>query len=147
MMLSTVMVVSLHAGKTVVAVHDLGSGGPTIRTTNCAFFLSQPGRCSACVDHRKTLHAMLCRSQQTACSPTNPASSVNLRYLTTPQKIQRFRRLRLSFKHSQSQVERLKAKLAECLEKRSTEVDSDLHEDLLTIMEENTPNVLKFHVM
>lgn len=76
---------------------------------------------------------MLHRSvQQSECSPTNPTSTINLRYLTTPQKLARFRRLRLSYKHNQSQLERLRAKLAERVEARSTVVDSDLHQDLLT---------------
>ena len=38
-------------------------------------------------------------------------------------------------------MERLRAKLAKAVEVRSTAVDSDLHSDLVTIMEQNGPLV------
>lgn len=107
--------------------------------------MPEPGRCSTCTKYRQTLLAMLHRVNQppsgAKCSPTNPSSTTNLRYLTTPQKVERFRRLRLDFKQSQSKLERLRTKLAECVERRSTDVDSGLHQDLLTIVEENSSQV------
>ena len=95
---------NIVVGSIVGAVEDLGLGIAIIRTTKCTYLLSQPGRCSVCVKNRQTLHAMLHRSgRQTdavKCSPTNLTNSTNLRYPSTPQKVARFRRLRLSFKQS-----------------------------------------------
>ena len=131
----------------VVTVEDFGPGIVTIRTTKCNYLVSEPGRCSVCVKYRQTLHAMLHRSGRqpdtVKCSPTNPTSSTNLSNLSTPQKVARFRRLHLSFKQSQYRLERLHAMLAEHVEKRSTVVDSDLHQDLLTIVHESSPQVLR----
>ena len=110
------------------------SGKKTIRTSACMYLVPEAGRCFPCAKHRHTLHAILHRlvqSKEAKSSPTNSTSTTNLRYLTTPQKITRFRQLRLSFKQNQSQLERLRAKLRETMEKRSAEVDRDLHQDLI----------------
>lgn len=136
----------IYIGFTVVARQEFGPGNPTIRATKCTYLLSEPGRCVMCTNYRHTLHAMLHRKSRPSdvikCSPTNPTSSTNLRYLTTPQKVARFRRLRLNFKQSQSQLDRLRVKLARRVEERSTLVDEDLHQDLQAIMQENSPKVL-----
>jgi frataxin-like iron-binding protein CyaY len=50
----------------------------------------------------------------------------------------------LRFKQNQSQLERLQAKLGEKMEKRSAEVDCDLHQDLLGIVEENRSKVIQW---
>ena len=52
------------------------------------------------------------------------------------------RRLRLSFRRSQAQVDRLQAKLSAVVEERSAAVDEEVHGDLVTIMQENKAQVL-----
>ena len=117
----------------------------TIRTTKCSFLVEKSGRCAACEGYRKTLYSTLSRltSKPDSVSPTDPSSSVNLRYLSTPQKIVRFRRLHLKFKQTLGQLERLQEKLARHVEERSTAVDESLHQDLLGLVEDLTPQVIK----
>ena len=140
-----------------MATHEVRPGGTTIRAAQCAFLTEDPrGRCSVCCRYRTTLHAMLHRatqqrpvsqSQSAKASPTNPTSTVNLRYLSTPEKVRRFRRLRLSFRRSQAQVDRLQAKLSAVVEERSAVVDEEVHGDLVTIMQENKAQVLLLLIM
>ena len=114
----------------------------TVRTAACSYLVSKPGRCSSCRKYRDVLRSMLHKSMQ--CSDTDrsdPSSRTNLRYLSTPQKIACFHRLRLNYKCSQVQLERLRSKLAEHVEQRGTSVDEGLHQDLITIVDQSSPQV------
>lgn len=133
-------------GENVVAFQESGPDGrKTIRTSGCLYLVPQPGCCSVCTKYRKILHAMLHRTAKQPSddkfTPTNPHSSANVRYLTTPQKAKRYKRIRLSFKDSQLKLERLRANLADLVQERSVEVDSELHHDMLKMMEECSPMV------
>ncbi len=120
---------------------------PTIRSTQCALLVTEPGRCATCAKYRVTLNAMLSRHlsepSTSSASPTNPSSSTNLRYLSTPQKTARFRRLRLKMKQTNSQLERLREKLDKVVDERSTEVDEDLNQYLVSSVEDLSPQVFK----
>ena len=92
--------------------------------------------------HRTTQPKPVPQSQSAMASPTNPLSAVNLRYLSTPEKVKRFRRLRLNFQRIQVQLDRLKAKLSAVVEERSAAIDEEVHGDLVSIMQENKVMVM-----
>lgn len=129
-------------------LEELMSGKSTIRTTGCSIIIpASSERCSVCTEYRNTLHSMVHRmvaqqSSVTEASPTNPMSSVNFRYLTTPQKIKRFRRLRGELNQTRSQVQRLSAKIENVIQEKSIPVSEEVHQDLISTMEDNSKQVI-----
>lgn len=91
---------------------------------------------------------MLSRQQKSSGSaqeqsPSQPNSHANLRFLNTPQRKKRIGRLRVSAKVSQQRVKRLKQRLEKAIEKRGVEVDADLHEDLVSTVNESKLEIEK----
>ena len=124
----------------MVAYHDSdGRTATTIRSTKCSYLVSEHGRCSAC--HPVQVYSSCNVAQPVAADKSDPSSTTNLRCLTTPQKLARFRQLCLDFKCNYSQVERLRLKLTASTEERSTEVDEGLNRNLVAIVEEASPQI------
>lgn len=101
-------------------------------------------RCPSCAEHRKTLNSMLFqhRKRETGANKGSPSNHTNYRYLNTPEKVQRLQRLHHSARMSRKQADRLKTRLAEVIEQRSSIVNDELHSDLTQIMQENSEKVL-----
>ena len=76
---------------------------------------------------------------------SHPSSHTNYRFLRTPEKASRLQRLQLSRRQSQQQVTQLKEKVAALVEQRGSTVDTTLHKDLTTIMDQHQPTILETH--
>lgn len=86
---------------------------PTIRTATCKLLAPTDDirkRCDSCLKYRKTLNAMLHKHENHESRDPDrcdPSSTTNYRYLKTPEKIERMKRLHSDVKVSQQRVRRL----------------------------------------
>ena len=64
----------------------------TIRTTDCDIIV-QEGKCPSCQYFRPTLRAMHSRRSKKPQSPKTPQNCTNHRFLNTPQKLKRIKKL------------------------------------------------------
>ena len=114
----------------------------TIRCSSCEILVSSTAtHCDPCKAYQKVLNAMLSRHQKPSVSersPSQPDSCVNIRFLNTPQRKERMKRLHKSVRSGQQKVNRLQQKLDAVVEKRAIQVDPDLHDDLSAIVKEKT---------
>ncbi len=129
---------SYSGTQTVAYVDSESLSDPTIRHTQCEYLLppESPARCQVCKKHGNTLRAQLSRHnshQATPVSRTDPSSHVSYQSLTEEEKIERMRNLHEKLRQTQKQRDRLKAKLAEVVERQGVEVDSDTNDDLCNI--------------
>ena len=76
---------------------------------------------------------------------TDPESHTNYRFLTTSEKKQHLHRLRLRNKVCQQRIKRIFEKLDKVVEENGIEVDSTLHQDLVTTMDENQAQVFNHY--
>ena len=105
----------------------------------------QPSECcSVCKSYRQTLYALQYKrdTQPPSVHPEMPTSHVNFRYLSSPQKVQRMRKMKAMVLAAKSQIAHLEMKLMELTERSGVEVDKELHSNLTTIAEENERQVL-----
>lgn len=119
----------------------------TIRHSSCEVLLPatrQSTRCSHCSHHRKSLRAMLNRCD-TKTDVSHPSSHTNVRYLSSPQKADRLRRLHTKLHDTKRQVRCLQKKLEEATEHLGTTVDQGMNDDLTTIMRENSTTIAETH--
>lgn len=104
-------IIIMHCSGDIKAFLDSSGHSPTIRTTTCELLTSSEkhARCNACSSYRKVLSAMLHRaeSQQRDPDKCNPSSTTNYRYLNTPEKLERMKRLHADVKVSQQRARRL----------------------------------------
>ena len=141
------------AGTNQVAIYDTTNA--TIRHVQCEVLLSQASssasgdlqQCAACKNYRQTLNRLLHRfeNEQSDSSKTksNSDSHSNYRFLSSPEKNERLHQLHHQARLSQQRVRRLKECLEGVAEDRSVTVDSDLHDDLKQIMQDNTTTINK----
>ena len=137
-----------YTGAKVAYVEDLGNDRSTIRTVGCSILVPvhDRDRCSMCKKFRLSLNTMLNRLSSnvhvTDTSPTNCSSTVNFRYLSSPQKKERFIKVRNALRQSQSRIRYLTAKIEKHVEKTGIHVDDELHQDLVQISREQTSQVI-----
>ena len=128
-------------GTEQVAYYDTKTD--SIFTCSCTIFvtLESNGRCDSCNDHRQILNRMLYRLQHTSKDDkTDPKSHTNYRYLSTPEKNERLKKLHDQCKVMKQQLNRTQQKLDEALEQRGVVIhEEDLHEELETIVDEQSP--------
>lgn len=135
-------------GETTVAFCDDSDVlKPTIRTSAC-YIICGPGsnHCLPCREYRCILNAMLHRHrkrEEAGPGGGDPSSHTNYRYLSTPEKSERMKRLHQSARLYHRQVDRTKARLAAAIEERGILVDGELHGDLSQIMQDNSTKVLE----
>jgi hypothetical protein len=110
--------VLLHTGSTVATFVKDHFNYRTIRCSSCEILLQPPqSRCDTCRAYRKVLNSMVSRQQESSeHSPSQPSSHANFRYLNTPQRKKRIRRLQVTVKVSQLRVKRLKERLEKAIE-------------------------------
>ena len=92
------------------------------------------------------MHALASReSHRSATQPdrTDCSSHTNFRYLSTPEKIDRLKGLRLESCKAQKKLDRLKAKLTEVTENQGISLDEQTTSDLHQIMVAEEQHVLK----
>ena len=130
-------------GKSVVAYQDAVSSMLTIRTSGCALLFSESSpQCSCCTKFQSTLHTMMRRLERAVNTP-HPSDRTNFRYLTSPQKIDRMKKLRADLRQSQKDLRGLRVKLEKRIQEESANVDGDMHKDLCAIMESNQDSITK----
>ena len=119
---------------------------PTIRTTNCDVIVKpeRDPRCPSCSEHRKTLNSMLFRirkSEESSNNKGSPTNHTNYKYLNTPDKVERMKRLHHSVRMGRKQYDRLKLRLADAIAHRGVIVDDELQSDLTQIMQDNAAKI------
>ena len=113
---------------------------PTIRHKHCDILVSKSDtRCSACSQYRGSLRAICSRHSNRKEDRTAPDSHTNYRYLSTPEKGRRLSRLHTSARNERKKSLRIKAQLTEVTEKSGVVVDPDMHNDIVSVMKEHTP--------
>lgn len=119
----------------------------TIRCASCELLLpstSTHARCDPCMAYRKVLNSMLSRKMKLNTDDSCQAEShTNLRFLSTPQRKVRFGRMRVRTKVCQQQSKRLRERLESVIGERGVQVTEELHEDLVTTMENSTPGIVE----
>ena len=94
-------------GKSVVAYQDAVSSMLRICTSGCASLFSESSpQCSCCTKFQSTLHTMMRRLERAVNTP-HPSERTYFRYLTSPQKIDRMKKLRADLRQSQKDVQGL----------------------------------------
>ena len=74
---------------------------------------------------------------------SDTSSHSNEQYLSTPEKKKKMEKLKERVRIAEKQVQKLTAKIRELTTKQGKCLDSDLHNDLLGIMNESSENVRK----
>ena len=116
----------------------------TIRCASCTLLVPPSiSRCDPCMAYRKILNVMVSRSTKASDSKTQPDSHVNLRFLNTPQRKERFSRIRVQRKVCQQHVKRLRERIERLIEENGVQVSSELNEDLVATMDEVTPEIIE----
>ena len=85
---------------------------------------------------------MLSRKKNSSGDVEQTDSHINIHYLGTPQRKKRYDRLHVRKRLSDQHVRRLKEKIQTLVKDRGVEVSCDLSEDLVAVMEENTPDIV-----
>ena len=114
----------------------------TVRTSDCEM-LVHGQKCDLCSSYRRTLRVLQDRwSKRSSDELSSSSSHTNDRYLNTPEKLAKVANLRQRVKNAENEVMRLKERLRNLIES-SESVDQGLHDDLSTIMSENTNDIQK----
>ena len=75
------------------------------------------------------------------CDVSSSSSHTNVRYLNTPEKLAKMTNLKKRVKSAEIEITRLKEKVLSLIQKNGEEVDSGLHGDLSSIVQENMKNM------
>ena len=131
----------IYVGLKQVAYYD--DEKLSIFSCNCTIFVSCEGQgcCNPCANYRQILNRMLYRLQNATDDKSDPKSHTNYRYLRTPEKVERLKRLHDQCKVMKQQLSRSKQKLEETLEMRGILIGEDLHVELKSIVDEQSPFV------
>ena len=100
-------------------------------------------KCSLCSAYRRTLHVLQDRWSKLSSDELSSSSShTNNRYLNTPERLAKVANLRQRVKNAENEVIKLKERECNLIQK-SDSVDQGLHDDLSTIINENTSDIQK----
>ena len=132
-------------GSSVVAYYD--QLHLTIRHVRCLWKLPEGtsgSRCQICKQYRNVLRSglnrLLKQQQQPNSESTGASSHTNYRYLTSSQKDQRMRNLHNEVRKKERQIQSLHKKVEDIIREEGVKVDSNMHSDLLTIMNKHSPS-------
>lgn len=145
-----VEMVAARKGKTikssdgsVAAYIDQGEAVSTIRSSKCEVLMRDGRKCDKCVSYRDNLRMIHHRTQgKSKLSPTCTSSHTNFRYLDSPQKLARYKKLKERCDRAEKEIKRLKENIAKLMDEKSVAVDEPLHQDLTQIMEDHTHEVV-----
>lgn len=116
----------------------------TVRSSTCEY-LVKLARCESCKKYRSSLRSMYSRwsTRQTSDSSkhTSVSSHTNYRYLNTPERKKRMLNLKNELDDKRKEVESLKRKLKSLTEENGVTIDTELQEDLASIIEENVEEI------
>ena len=114
----------------------------TVRASKCEI-LCHGSKCYKCISYRAGLRVM--HSRWVTRSPsrhTSTSSTTNYRYLSTPEKAERYKELKSRSNSAEKTVKRLKERIKELMGKSCIEIDQDLHSDLSQIMEDHNDAIV-----
>ena len=109
--------------------------------------MTHGSKCSSCIAYRDLLRVLFNRwkkrKNQSPSKKTHPSSRTPLASLTTPERKERYSKLKARLKATELQVKRLKEKIKEATDANGVAVDNDLHSDLEQIMEEHHDRIME----
>lgn len=113
----------------------------TVRNSECEIIVNG-GKCEKCVSYRDTLrkayHRWQKKKQRSPGRHTSTTSKTNFRYLNTPEKQERYKKL----KHRSRTVERrLSDVIAKQMQDKGVILEPEIHNDIERIMEEKTGEI------
>lgn len=121
----------------------------TIQSEDCQLLIPQSGgtRCGPCEEYRQVLNRLLYRTSHEGKDndKTSTHSHTNYRYLSTPEKVSRMKRMYSQIRITQQQIHRLNARIDKLVEMRGTEVDDELGQHLTNITEEKSDVIAQTH--
>lgn len=112
----------------------------TIRHAGCEMLLpadTSVSRCKSCTKYRNSLRSQLSRHEsyaQSSDSRSDPSNHINTRYLRTPEKDLRMKKLHNTTRTLSKKVSRLESKIQAATNKTGITVNDTLHEDLKEMM-------------
>ena len=124
----------------------------TIRTSSCEILVNSADSCSLCLSYRSTLRAMYSRWNKKCALIASTSTEVdvsshgNERYMSTPERKEKMRKLKMKVRESDRQVQKLRDAIKKLSNEDSESIDTDLHSDFLAIMNENNDTVSKAYV-
>ena len=80
-----------------------------MRHIDCEMLVEESGRCPVCKKFRDSLFSMTSRHQKRQCTPVS--SLTNVRYMNTPEKVQRIQQLKSEKRLAQKRITRLQKRL------------------------------------
>ena len=99
------------------------------------------GKCKACSWYRRTLcvpHGRWC--QRNGDELSSSSSHTNVQYFNTPEKVAKVAKLRNRVRCAESEVARLRETISKLMQSAEA-VDKGLHQNLSSIMHDNTDDV------
>ena len=117
----------------------------TIRTVKCELLLDGDCvKCTSCKSYRATLRTLYNRFLHRSSDMISDASShANIRYMNTPEKKKKISNLKKRVQSAEKELSKLQAKVKQLTQKQGESVSDALHDDLRSIMEENSDQIAK----
>ena len=112
--------------------------GCTVRHVKCEWLLLSGRRCQQCTTYRNNSlrREANCMKQidKENRDPSNPSSHVNYRYLNTPERNDRMRRLHNELRAKTKSLQAMRQKANRMIQSSGVNLDADLHHDLVELM-------------
>ena len=113
----------------------------TVRTSACELLVHE-SKCPSCKSYRAVLRAMYSRyNSRDSSKITETTSHTNERYLNTPEKKNKMEKMKKRVRMAESEVQKLKKKVAQLTDDQGDTVDCTLHDDLVSIMNEKSDEI------
>ena len=115
----------------------------TIRHSFCEL-LATKSRCTKCASYRGSLRSMASRHiSHKSTNRVSTSSRVNFRYLTSPEKSERYSQTRHAMLAANKDVNRLQKLLDKAVQRDGVSICSDDHNYLVEVMKENADRIQK----
>lgn len=112
---------------------------PSLRSKDCTMILVYPGKCRSCLQLAKSLREKMRQINRNAtASGQGDANKINNRYLKMEDLQKRMEKLQYENKLSKQTIRRLRQRVDIMLKTQSEQIDSELGNDFVQIMNENT---------
>ena len=98
-------------------LYDYTYTSETICSSSCELLVCEPvmvQRCKRCSEYRKILNVMISRSKKDS-DKSNPCSHTNYRYLNSPEKMQRLRRLHTTARSQRQKKQAIAVACSRCI--------------------------------
>ena len=110
----------------------------TIRHTGCQLLISSGSRCMQCTTYRNNSLRReanhLKQLDKENSDPSNPSSHINYRFMTTPERNDRIRRLHDQVRVKDKSLQMMRKQASRMIQNSGINLDADLHHDLLSVM-------------